>query len=120
MHIEVDSVSYDDIKGAEGEESNSIRRRVQSAREVQSSRYSGTGVSCNASLDPLLLEKHCKLDDKSEILIKKAFEKLGLSVRAYTRVLKVARTIADLSGEDNIQFAHLSEALSYRCLDRRK
>ena len=120
MHIEVDSVTYDDIKGAEGEDSETIRIRVQSAREIQSTRYAGTGVSCNASLDPLLLEKHCQLDEKSEILIKKAFERLGLSVRAYTRVLKVARTIADLSGEENIQFQHLSEALSYRCLDRRK
>ncbi|MCL2061075.1 MAG: YifB family Mg chelatase-like AAA ATPase [Firmicutes bacterium] len=119
MHIEAENVSYDDIKGAQSEGSDVIRARVNAARQLQSVRYAHTGITNNAGLDSELMEKHCALDEKSEMLIRKAFDKLGLSVRAYTRVLKVARTIADLAASESIQFAHVSEALSYRCLDRR-
>ena len=119
MHIEVDNVTYDDIKGAEGEDSASIRVRVARAQEIQAARFKNTAILRNSALDNEMLGMYCKLDEKSELLIKKAFNRLGLSVRAYTRILKVARTIADLAGEENIQFSHVSEALSYRCLDRR-
>jgi len=119
MHIEVDNVTYEDIKGEESENSESIRARVNLARAVQSKRYAGRGIMHNAGLDAELLAEYCVLDDKSELLLKKAFDKLGLSVRAYTRVLKVARTVADLAGEERIGFAHVSEALSYRCMDRK-
>ena len=119
MHIEVDNVTYEDIKGEESENSESIRVRVNRAREVQSARYIKHGVTHNANMDSEMLAEFCALDEKSETLLKKAFDKLGLSVRAYTRVLKVARTIADLAGEDKIQFNHVSEALSYRCMDRK-
>jgi len=119
MHIEVDNVTYEDIKGAIGEDSNSIRERVNSAHVIQTTRYKNKGILRNSALTNEMLEIYCKLDDKSELLIKKAFDKLGLSVRAYTRILKVARTIADLSNSENIQFAHITEALSYRCLDRK-
>ena len=119
MHIEVDNVTYDDIKGEEGEHSQAIRERVNAAREVQKQRYKDYNITHNALLDSELLLKYCVLDDKTELLIKKAFERLGLSVRAYTRILKVARTIADLENSENIEFKHISEALSYRCLDRK-
>ncbi|MCL2797349.1 MAG: YifB family Mg chelatase-like AAA ATPase [Firmicutes bacterium] len=119
MHIEVDNVTYDDIKGEESEDSESIRARVNRARSLQSERYEGKGITNNAGLDSELMAIYCALDEKSELLLKKAFDRLGLSVRAYTRVLKVARTIADLSGEEKIQFSHVSEALSYRCMDRK-
>jgi len=115
----VDNVTYDDIKGEESEGSDAIRARVNRARGVQSERYAGKGITNNAGLDSELMAEYCKLDEKSELLLKKAFDKLGLSVRAYTRVLKVARTIADLSGEERIGFGHVSEALSYRCMDRK-
>lgn len=119
MHIEVDNVTYDDIKGQEGESSADILARVNSAHAIQAARYANARILRNSALDNQMLGEYCVLDEKSELLIKKAFDKLGLSVRAYTRVLKVARTIADLAGEQNIQFNHISEALSYRCLDRR-
>jgi len=119
MHIEVDNVTYDDIKGAEGESSQDIRQRVETAQQIQIERFKNTSITRNSALDNQMLQTFCKLDDKSELLIKKAFDRLGLSVRAYTRILKVARTIADLAGENDIQFSHVSEALSYRCLDRR-
>ena len=119
MHIEVDNVTYEDIKGEYAEPSDVIRARVNAARIIQEMRYKNFGITHNSALDTELLEKWCALDEKSELLLKKAFDKLGLSVRAYTRVLKVARTIADLSREEQIQFKHVSEALSYRCMDRK-
>ncbi|MCL2375591.1 MAG: YifB family Mg chelatase-like AAA ATPase, partial [Firmicutes bacterium] len=119
MHIEVDNVSYDEMKGAESESSDAIRTRVNAARKIQLERYANTNLVCNAGLDTELLNQHCALDEKSELFIKKAFEKWGLSMRGYTRILKVARTIADLANSKNIELVHLSESLSYRCMDRK-
>lgn len=120
LHIEVDNVTYSDIKDTSLSESScDIRKRVNKARDIQNKRYDGLSITNNAGLDSKMLEKYCSLDAMTESLMQKAFDRLGLSVRAYTRVLKVARTIADLMGSQDIQLSHVSEALSYRCLDRK-
>lgn len=120
LHIEVDNVTYSDIKDTtEVEDSLSIRQRVNKARKIQNERYKNDGITHNSSLEAPLLDKYCALDERSELLMKKAFDMLGLSVRSYTRILKVARTIADLANSENILFEHVGEALSYRCLDRK-
>ena len=92
---------------------------MQAARERQNARYAGTGVSCNARLDPSMLAEACPLDPEAERMLGLVFEKLGLSGRAYDRILKVARTIADLDGSERIRAPRLSEAVQYRSLDRK-
>ena len=101
------------------ETSSEIRKRVNEARRIQKERYKEDGIFSNADLTPRLLEKYCKLDDESRKLLKDAFGKLGLSARAHGRILKVARTIADLAGEENIKKQHIAEAIQYRSLDRK-
>ncbi len=120
LHIEVVPVSNDKIMGTEqAESSESIRARVVKAREIQSERYKGdSGIHCNAQMSSKMLRKYCILDDESSTLLKSAIDRLKLSARAYDRILKVARTIADLEGSQNIQKHHVGEALSYRNLDR--
>ena len=102
-----------------GESSESIRERVNRAREIQLKRYKDTNIYCNAQLTPALTEKYCALNNESAMLLKSAFETLGLSARAHNRILKVARTIADLEGSENIQTSHLAEAIQYRSLDKK-
>lgn len=92
---------------------------MNKARKIQKERYKEDGIFSNADLTPKLLEKYCKLDNESRNLLKKSFEKLGLSARAYGRILKVARTIADLAGEENVKKQHIAEAIQYRSLDRK-
>ena len=101
------------------ESSASIRERVIKARQIQEERFKEVpGVHCNAQMTPALLREYCKLDDKALAMIKKAMTKLDLSARAYDRILKVARTIADYNGDPEINSVHIAESISYRNLDR--
>ena len=120
IHIEVPPVEYDDLSKKSGEEESSlIRERVNKARGVQLERFKGSGVLCNAGIDASMFERVCILDDKADAMLKKAFDKLNLTARAYDRIMKVARTIADLDGSEIIRSAHISEAIQYRALDRK-
>ncbi len=120
IHIEVTPVAFNNLSDKRvGESSADIRARVIAARKIQDKRYEDNPtVSSNAMLTPALLKKYCKIDSTGEILLKNAMEKLNLSARAYDRILKVARTIADLENSESIQTAHLAEAIQYRSLDR--
>ena len=120
LHIEVESVTYEKIDKTKNiETSEQIRKRVNQARNIQLERYKDYNILCNAELTPRLLEKYCKLGEKSKTLLEKAFNRLGLSARAYARILKVARTIADMEKSENIQSSHLLEAIQYRSLDKK-
>ena len=119
LHIEVDQVTYDDLTDDKmAEDSATIRQRVTAARNIQNRRFAKTKIYSNANMDAAMTKEYCVLDAEGEKLLKSAFENLNLSVRAYTRILKVARTIADLAGSEKILPEHLSEAISYRSLDR--
>lgn len=120
IQIEVEAVKYQNLDSEEkGENSNDIKQRVNKARKIQQDRLSKYGLYSNAELTPKLIEKYCKLNDDAKNLLKNSFEKLGLSARAYSRILKVARTIADLEEKENIEIKHLAEAIQYRNLDRK-
>ena len=120
IHIEVQSVKYEKLDSNEkGETSSKIRERVNNARKIQKQRYKDEGIFSNADLTPRLLDKYCKLNEESRKILKNAFDKLGLSARAHGRILKVARTIADLAEEENIKEEHIAEAIQYRSLDRK-
>ncbi len=119
IHIEVQKVEFGQLSDKrKSETSNEIRKRVLRAREIQQKRYTETELHCNAQMGPKDIEKHCALDEQSQQLIKNAMEKLNLSARAYDRILKVARTIADLDSSENLDASHISEAIQYRSLDR--
>lgn len=120
LHIEVPPVEFDQLSAAGNEEpSDAVRPRVNKARALQNARYEGAAVTCNAKIIPGLLEKACPMTDSALGLLRLSFEKLSLSARAYDRILKVARTIADLDGEETIQSEHMAEAVQYRSLDRK-
>ena len=120
IHIEVPPVEYEELTAKSGEETSaSIRRRVDAARAIQTARFKGTSVTCNAHIDSSMFEEVCVMDEKAERILKQAFDKLGMTARAYDRVLKVARTIADLDASDLIRAAHIAEAIQYRSLDRK-
>lgn len=120
LHIDVDSVSYQSLKDrTKQERSESIKQRVITARQIQNERFKGTGVFTNARMTPAMINEYCALDKSSENLMEKAFAKLRLSARANARILKVARTIADLDGQKNILDKHILEAIKYRSLDRK-
>lgn len=120
IQVEVSSVKYQDIdSNIEEEGSKEIQKRVDRARNIQMKRYEGIGIYSNSELTPSLIEKFCMLDNSSKFILKQAFERLGLSARAYGRILKVARTIADLDESKNIQDKHLLEAIQYRSLDKK-
>ena len=120
LHVEVGPVQYSELAGSEkGECSADIRKRVVAARAVQTARYACDGIRCNGELSGQLLRKYCQPDAAAAALLQAAFDKLGLSARAYDRILKVSRTIADLAGCEQIGAAHLAEALQYRSLDRK-
>ena len=97
-----------------GEASATIRQRILAARARQQARFTGSGLSCNADMTPAHIREFCELDDASKALMRSATTQLGMSARAFHRVLKLARTIADLAGADRIQAAHLAEAIQYR------
>lgn len=120
IHIEVVPVSYDELSEVKpAESSEKIRNRVIAARDRQSERFKeNEQIYCNAQMSSKLIREHCEIDSAGKTLLKKAMEKLGLSARAYDRILKVSRTIADLEGTENIQSYHLAEAIQYRSLDR--
>ena len=119
IHIEVQKVEFEQLtEKRKGESSLAIRERVLKAREVQAQRYKNLNINYNAQMGPKEIEKYCELDDVSKNLIKNAMERLNLSARAYDRILKVARTIADLESYENINASHISEAIQYRSLDR--
>jgi len=120
IHIEVTPVAFSELSSERvAESSENIRTRVINARKIQSKRFEkNAGVYSNAQMSANLLRSVCKIDEAGQTLLKNAMEKLGLSARAYDRILKVARTIADLSSSDTIQTAHLAEAIQYRSLDR--
>lgn len=120
LHIEVNKVSYDELSGkAKGESSEEIRERVVKAREVQTKRFFGLkSVYSNAQMNTRMVRKVCKLDEAGSEILKKAITSLGLSARAYDRILKVSRTIADLDHSENIKPNHIAEAIQYRSLDR--
>ncbi len=120
IHIEVQSVKYDDLAdNRPAESSEVIRNRVNEARNIQLKRYKKEGIHSNSELTPELIKKYCSLDEEGNKLLKNAFEKLGLSARAHDRILKLARTIADLDKSENIAPKHIAEAIQYRNLDRK-
>lgn len=120
IHIEVNPVEYSQLSGKSQEEKSSeIKKRVNKARLIQQKRFSGTGVSCNAKMTAKMTREFCILTTDADVLLKKSFEKLGLSARAYDKILKIARTIADLDESDIIDIQHIAEALQYRSLDRK-
>lgn len=120
LHVEVTPVKFDELASArQSEKSEAIRERVVRAREIQNKRFKGAkGLYCNAQMSSSMVRKLCQIEQTGQGLIKQAMEKLGLSARAYDRILKVARTIADLDNSEQIKNAHLAEAIYYRSLDR--
>lgn len=115
MHIDVPSVEYEAMRRKEQPESSAdVRARVNAAREVQKKRYAGTDVSCNAYMTPAMIGQYCALDAAGEKLMQGAFDRLGLTGRSHDRILRMARTIADLEGAESIEAAHLAEAIQYR------
>jgi len=115
IHIEVPRVDYEKLSNDRlGESSASIRERVQAARELQRVRFEGSDIICNSDMRVGEVRKFCKLDEAGDSLVRQAMSQLDLSARGYHRVLKLARTIADLAGSDGIQSVHLAEALQYR------
>jgi magnesium chelatase family protein len=120
IHIEVVPVSYDELSAVRpSETSEMVRERVIRSREMQNQRFSEfAGLHSNAQMSSKMLRQHCEIDAAGKNLLKKAMENVGLSARAYDRILKVSRTIADLDGNQNIQAHHLAEAINYRSLDR--
>ena len=120
LQLEVDAVPVSEInQGGEAESSRDVRARVEKARRIQQERLKGTGMTCNAHLQGDLLKKYCVPDAGGARLMEMAVEKYGMSMRGYNRVLKVARTIADLAGEEHISAQHVAEAIQYRTLDQK-
>lgn len=120
IHIEVPPVEFSELTSTRAEESSAeIRKRVNAAREIQRRRYEGTGVTCNARLTPALLEKYCVMTEGARLMLKAAFERLGLSARGYDKILKLARTAADLDGSETIDVKHINSAVGLRSLDRK-
>jgi len=119
IHVEVPAVPYKDLRGETGAEpSAAIRNRVDAARTIQSERFRRTKIFCNAQMGSRHIKKYCRVDDASSHLLESAIDRLGLSARAYNRILKIARTIADLEGKEDIASSHIAEAIQYRSLDR--
>jgi len=121
IHVDVPAVPYKDLMGKHSADSSAeIRKRTTAARETQSKRFSRSKIFCNAQMSSRHIKKYCNIDSASDNLLESAIDQLGLSARAYNRILKIARTIADLEGRQTIQVDHISEAIQYRNLDRRK
>lgn len=120
LHIEVAPVEYADLSSTSKEESSAeVRKRVIAARKIQEERFRGTKITCNALITPDKLQEMCPMDEPAQMLMKGVFDKLGLSARAYDRILKVARTIADIDNSEVIKKQHVAAAAQYRSLDRK-
>lgn len=120
IQVEVSPVKYKHLEQENKEEtSNQIKRRVNNARKIQLKRYKEEGIYSNSQLTPKMLNKYCTLGKEEKVLLEKAFNNLGLSARAHGRILKVARTIADLDSKEKIEVAHIAEAIQYRSLDKK-
>lgn len=120
IQVEVAPVNFEEMTAKEkGESSAAIRERVQRARDLQERRYKGTGIKTNSQITPGLLHEVCVMSEEAKAMMRNAFDRLGMSARAYDRILKVARTIADLDGEEIISKKHISQAIGYRSLDRK-
>lgn len=119
LKIDVDRVKFFELRSESSEESSkTVRERVQRAREIQRERFAGSGVFVNARMNSKQIKDFCKITNESEILLENAFKKFKMSARGYTRILKVARTIADLEGRNDIENKHIEEAISYRNIDK--
>jgi magnesium chelatase family protein len=121
IHIDVPAVRFRELTGDAppgAEDSTAIRQRVIKARERQRLRFAPDGVFSNAAMTPRSIRTYCRIDSESESMLERAMSRLGLSARAYDRILKVSRTIADLDDSENIQSSHVAEAVHYRSLDR--
>jgi len=119
IHIEVPRLKHDELLGtAQGEPSKAVRGRVQEARAIQARRFEGSGIFVNAAMGSRQVRNYCPVASDAEVLLKAAIQRLGLSARAYDRILKLSRTIADLAGADTIGVGHVAEAIQYRSLDR--
>ena len=115
--VEVPAVHFEDLrKRAEAEPSGSIKTRVDEARKRQQKRFS-SGSMCNARMGPEEMRKYCTLDSESAELMRQAFDAMGLTARGYDRILKVARTVADLDGSEHIESHHIAEAIQYRAVN---
>jgi magnesium chelatase family protein len=121
IHVEVPAVSYRDLTAVSGAESSAaIGARVAAARALQAERFEKTRIYCNAQMGSRHLKRHCQLPPPAAALLEDAIDRLGLSARAYARVLKIARTVADLAGQGEIGPLHVAEAVQYRNLDRKR
>jgi magnesium chelatase family protein len=119
IHVEVGPISEKEMLAKRaGEPSAVIRRRVTAARGAQQERFAGTGIHCNAQMSGSAMDECCSLTRETQSLLRFAIRDLDLSARAYDRILRVARTLADLDGEEVIGSGHITEAIQYRCLDR--
>jgi magnesium chelatase family protein len=120
LQVEVPRLAHRELADpTPGEPSAAVRARVEAARMLQRERFAKEGVHCNARMRPRHLQRFCKPDAAGQALLQQVTDRLGLSARSYTRILKVARTIADLAGSETVATAHLAEAIQYRSLDRR-
>ncbi len=120
IQVEVAQVEYQNLEKNNREEtSKQIKERINKARKIQLTRYEKEGIYSNSELTPNLQEKYCVLGKEESMLLKQAFDRLNLSARAYGRILKVARTIADLEGKEKIEIPHIAEAIQYRSLDKK-
>ena len=118
LHIEVKPVEYEKLEGSiKTESSKDIQKRVNRARNIQLKRYKGLGIYSNSELTSKQIQEFCKLDEKGKKILEGAFSRFGLSARAYDKILKIARTIADLDNSSNIEYKHVAEAIQYRSLD---
>jgi magnesium chelatase family protein len=119
IHIDVPAVKFKELASeSAGETSAQVRERVVEARRIQIERFAGEGVYSNAQMGSRLIRKHCGIDTSSKAMLEETMTRLGLSARAYGRILKVSRTLVDLEGKEAIEAQHVSEAIQYRTLDR--
>ena len=120
LHVEVPAVAYKDLSAKDsGRSSAEILERIKRAREIQNERFQRMKIHANANMNSRHIRRFCEVDTESDVLLERAMDKLGLSARAHSRILKIARTISDIEASPNIKVDHVAEAIQYRSLDRR-